>query len=824
MEPIDTGFAELNVIRDELPDLLPGIVSEEDTRMKVITRILQRALGWPLTEIFTEEPAGDGFLDYKLSVNGMGRVVVEAKRDGRELGFENANVRPYRLNGPMFKQPAVKEGLAQAISYAAYQGCEVGVLTNGREWVIFRANRLGDGKTIGDGFGFVFPNIDAVAEHFKLFWELMSYDSAFTYGYRSHFLEAEGSPVRSVAFKEPVRKAGEARLLKSSELASDIRVVMSRFFTRLSGDQDPELLAACFVESRESREADRKLVRISEDLVGHVREMDDATGAELVEMIRISLASAVRDFVILIGTKGAGKSTFIDRFFKQVLPSNVSRKTVHVTIDLRDHPGDRESIVPWLKRRVLEALESALNADRPLTYDELRGMFFDEYLRLREGAYRHLYQTDPQLFRTEFGKHLEEIRAGDPDAYIQGLLRHVLTNRKHLPVIVFDNADHFTIEFQEAVYQYARSVHAKAASLTILPITDRTSWQLSRQGALQSFEHEALFLPTPSMRSILQRRITYLVDKIAAEERAEDGRYFTERGIRLSLPDLAGFVASLEGVLLRSPEVSDTIANLSNNDVRRALQITGELMSSPHIPVSRLVGAHLSGSSSNVPLYLIERALVLGRYDIYPEDKSEFVRNMFALSDDVDTSPLLGLRLLRLLQDAPEEEHVGKFLHVSDISAYMTAMQFSLSAVNTWLDAMLKSGLCWAYDPTISTVYESDRVEISPSGVQHLRWATSDYDYVRTMALVSPLRSPATHKRLSELQSQPIRESWFQTVEVFIDYLLNEDSRYCSVGGHEAYSGQLSLEDDLKSLSRQARRDGQGRLARERQSRGRSGS
>lgn len=814
MEPLDHGFQQLNRIRDEIPDLQAGLISEEDTRLKVINRILHEVLGWPYESIRTEEPSGPGYLDYKLSVNGLGRVVVEAKRDGRDLGFQSAGARAYRLNGPMFREQAVKEGMGQAVSYAAYQGCELGIVTNGREWLVFRASRLGDGKPVDDGYGFVFPSLGAISEHFKLFWELTSYDSTFTFGFRSHFLEAEGSPIRSVAFKQPVRGPSEARLLPASDLAADIRVVMSRFFTRLSGDNDPELLAACFVETRESEQADSSLVRISEDLVGHIRRMDDAAGQELSDIIAASLVADVRDFVIIVGTKGAGKSTFIDRFFRQVLPRDLAGRVTQVTVDLREHPGDSESVIAWLKKRVLEELERALQHESALSYDELRGMFFDEYIRLKEGPYRTMYETSPDEFRTEFGRHLERIRGEQPDDYIQGLLRHVVRNRKNLPVIVFDNADHFTIEFQESVYQYARSLHSQSASLIILPITDHTSWQLSRQGALQSFEHEALFLPTPKMSSILQRRIDFLVERVAEEESRQDGRYFTEKGIRLSLRDLAGFVTSLEKVLLGSPVVSETIARLSNEDVRRALQITSDLASSPHIQVSELVAAHLTGTTRSVPLYRISRALIMGRYDIYPVGKSHFVHNVFALTDDVDSSPLLGLRLLRLLSDAPSEEHVGRFLQVSDISAYMTAMQFSLAAVSAWLDSLLKTGLCLAYDPTITSIYGAERIEISPSGIQHLEWATGDYDFVRYMAEVTPLRSPAAHHKIRELGRAGVSQGWFGTVESFIDYLLDEDSRYCSVGGHEAYAGQLSLEDDLKALARRAVKDGEARLSR----------
>jgi len=51
--------------------------------------------------------------------------------------------------------------------------------------------------------------------------------------------------------------------------------------------------------------------------------------------------------VLLIGNKGAGKSTFIDRFFEQVLPRSTREKCVVARVDLQDYHGDPKGIVSW---------------------------------------------------------------------------------------------------------------------------------------------------------------------------------------------------------------------------------------------------------------------------------------------------------------------------------------------------------------------------------------------------------------------------------------------------------------------------------------------
>ncbi|MDP8932440.1 MAG: hypothetical protein M3O70_28810, partial [Actinomycetota bacterium] len=92
------------------------------------------------------------------------------------------------------------------------------------------------------------------------------------------------------------------------------------------------------------------------------------------------------------------------------------------------------------------------------------------------------------------------------------------------------------------------------------------------------------------------------------------------------------------------------------------------------------------------------------------------------------------------------------------------------------------------------------------SGIQHLEWGTGGRDYIKAMAEVTPLREHTTHTSLRELNRQPEPEVWHLKIATFVDYLLNEDSRYCSVGGHEAFAGQLQLEESLKGAAEDAAR------------------
>ena len=243
--------------------------------MKVINPIMTDVLGWSLGDIQTEEPSGSGFIDYKLSIGGLARLVVEAKRDERELGLMNRTAgRPFKLNGTVFNAPSAKEGIEQGIRYCGQKNAELACVTNGREWIIFRGSRLGDGHDTMEGMGFVYPSLKDVIDNFSGFYDLLSYEAVQEYRYRAIFQEAEGRPIRTHNFRKALRNSESRRPMPSNSLANDLDRVMTSFFRRLSGDDDPELLVKCFVVTRESTIADQKIARISEDLIGTIRGLN----------------------------------------------------------------------------------------------------------------------------------------------------------------------------------------------------------------------------------------------------------------------------------------------------------------------------------------------------------------------------------------------------------------------------------------------------------------------------------------------------------------------------------------------------------------------
>ncbi|HMJ65835.1 MAG TPA: hypothetical protein VK615_10835 [Candidatus Binatia bacterium] len=164
-DAVDTSFRKFEALLKDVADFGETLFTESDSRIKIIDSVLIDVLGWHKSQISTSEQAGPGFLDYKLSIGNLAKVIVEAKRESRPFDLKSRECGgAFQLSGPIFRNADLQEGIEQAVRYSAHKGAELACVTNGREWIVFRSNRLGDGLDVLSGKAFVFPSLECIRD------------------------------------------------------------------------------------------------------------------------------------------------------------------------------------------------------------------------------------------------------------------------------------------------------------------------------------------------------------------------------------------------------------------------------------------------------------------------------------------------------------------------------------------------------------------------------------------------------------------------------------------------------------------------------------
>src|SRR5688500_7645184 len=119
MEELDIAFENFkNFVGSITPEYWETINTEADVRMKIIDPVFLSILGWPLHEIHLENSDDAGRIDYRFTIGDYSRMIVEAKREGRDLGVNSSHAgRHFKLSGAVFRTEASQEAIRQLIGY-----------------------------------------------------------------------------------------------------------------------------------------------------------------------------------------------------------------------------------------------------------------------------------------------------------------------------------------------------------------------------------------------------------------------------------------------------------------------------------------------------------------------------------------------------------------------------------------------------------------------------------------------------------------------------------------------------------------------------------
>ena len=385
--------------------------------------------------------------------------------------------------------------------------------------------------------------------------------------------------------------------------------------------------------------------------------------------------------------------------------------------------------------------------------------------------------------------------------YITRLLENIVSSRKLLPCFVFDNTDHFEVSFQEAVFQWSQAIHRETPySIMIIPITDRTIWRLSKSGPFQTYRSKLFYLPIPSTKEVLKRRVDYL--KAHSDTRRGSQSYFFKKGIRLNLKDIYAFAVCMEEDFIREDFISRRIGWLSNHDIRRGLVLSQSVITSPFLSIEDLVAAYVSGGPDRglkVGHRKFMQALLLGNYNNFQQEESAFILNVFLVSADFPSSPLLKLSVLKLLIDkAGIADDLTGYVPMSQLLLYFSSMGVSEEAINNAFQSLLDHRLVEPFDASRSELFNEQRLTITHSGRVHYEMAVSDAIYVSQMAFATPLRAASVIAKLRAIKSGRMdRTEWSMIRRILLLYCFSEDRAFINIPKDEMFEGQRQLRKDL---------------------------
>jgi len=302
-------------------------LSESDTRSKILDKIFIDILGWEESDIKREGHVGHGYFDYKFTTPAF-KFVVEAKKDLSEFILPDSGGSKFKISTLINK--GNDKTIAQIREYLVGLSLSVGVISNGHQFIIARFVN-NDGADWKDNECYIFRNLDEINNDFITFYNLLSKSSVIN-SRTIKFIE-EKCNGRTVLEKLGILNYGGA--LVRNELSTKLIQIIADVFENIHDLENKEMLKACYVENQDAKKQNSELGILFPD--------DPPTFDDKIEKIRNTVntrekikneiskkPNSAPNPIIIIGGKGAGKTTFIKYFLEVTLKEDRGTKDIPV--------------------------------------------------------------------------------------------------------------------------------------------------------------------------------------------------------------------------------------------------------------------------------------------------------------------------------------------------------------------------------------------------------------------------------------------------------------------------------------------------------------
>ncbi len=791
MENVDRALYSMQKIQKDFKIFCENnlYVTEADTRINLIDRILHEVLLWAPEETRREPRASNGYLDYLLSVNGKQFVCVEAKKEGIAFQFPKDKQRKfYTLNGAISKDKTSFDAITQVRSYCDDTAIRYAVATNGYTWIIFRAIR--EDFSWKEGSARVFHSLEDIINSFVEFWNLLSYPCIC-----SGSLDGQFSSV-SISNRDLTRVLNfllqpDVPLLRNF-LHTELHPIITHFFEDIADPDFIETLENCYVYSTTIKTVASDINYVIKDSVPKFlkdegiteiihKEKDAGTFGKVIEK---AIKKDRGQLFLLLGGIGSGKTTFQKRYQLTVGKEVLNDFSIWFSIDFLKPPTvDKledfvwENILKQLRQRYQSPyLETRKNIKQ--AYDqEINSIKQTALYGLHEGSKE--YESKLSVFLSKWQSNLSE--------YVPKLLVNLKPKKDLSVVLFFDNVDQLSPGYQAQIFLLAQRITDIVNSITIIALREESYYTASIQKVFTAYINRKFHIASPPFRKLIGQRIRYALKVI--DEEASDLSKFEKIKQLHQKQNISAFLRIVENSIFEgNRNIAKFIDHLCFGNMRYALQMFSAFLVSGATDVDKMLRIYRREGNYYVAFHEFLRSIMLGERYYYKEAHSSIL-NIFECGQEKNSSHFTSLRILSLLdhfrtQTTKEGEGFYEITNIiSDFEDIFNNKEDVIKSLNRLIFRQLIETNTKIYDSIIG----SSHVRITSSGWYYLKFLTTSFAYldlvfqdtpINNRLIIDKLVSSITRvNNLSDPEENkiPRMEERFSRVEIFLGYLNDEE-------------------------------------------------
>lgn len=791
----DNALITLQQVKQDFQEFCDskGNVSEADTRAKIIDKVLTTVLGWPEQAIQRERHIHEGYLDYELEVNKKSLITVEAKKVGTPFVFpiHERVQKSLKLSGSILTIPEINEAISQVRKYCDNEGIRYAVATNGYAWIVFRAIREDIGWRQGNALAF--PSLEYIIKNFMLFWNLLSHEAVSAGSLDTEFgsslrVSRESHRVSNILFNADMP-------LMRNRLNMQLQPLVRLIFSDITGENQLDILQSCYVHYGSLRIVARDIgAAITDTIPAYLRRQraeplfQTTNGAgRFSEMISEAMNLASGELCLLLGGIGSGKTTFLKRYQLTVGRDILANHSLWFHIDFLEAPIDPKDVEIFIWQTLLE---------------QIRSRYGDLQLEIRRNI-RRAYKEDIEVieetslkpFKEGSIQHEEKLAEylgnwqSDTVNYVPRLLNTCEPRNNKKVVLFIDNVDQLSPESQAKTFLLAQRITRLIGSLTIVAMREESYYTASIQRSFTAYTNRKFHIASPRFLHVLRNRIIYAQRFL--KERIETptlGSSPYEQQDAKDIYDLLTIVS--ESLFGTSYNIMRFIETICFGNMRDALGMFIAFITSGASDVDKMIGIYRREGDYFVGFHEFVKSVMLAARKYYKEEQSPIL-NVFDCGTYKNSSHFTALRILRLLLSyrAQASREGQGYIEITRILSSFEDIFDNTEDFIVTLNRLLRAQLVEVNTRSTESVTDASHVRVTSSGWYYSRYLVRSFCYLDLVLQDTPFNSNQVAEdlkqsvylvdNLHDREEDKVErvEARFNRVEVFLDYLRNEEDQ-----------------------------------------------
>lgn len=671
------------------------------------------------------------------------QLVIEAKREGvyfdLPAGFIKSTAQLTTLREG---NAQIETAVDQALQYALTRGVGIAAVCNGHQLIAFIASRV-DGRPPAKGRALVFRSLADMEERFRELWDALSKDGVASRNLYSQ-LGAEGvAPPPAKLAQRLVDYPGSKN---RNPVAAELQILGGMFMEDIlrHPEVEPEFLRNCYYShgslsqyalvSRELLQT-RYSALLQQQAGVSVRPARDKAGIPEELLQDIYVASLSKRPIILLGDVGVGKSIFIRHLIHVDAAETLERALVFY-VDF----GSQPAIASDLRAFVHGELARQLRENHGIDIRDnnmVRGIYHGELERFSRGIYADLRATDPSAYRTKELEYLESL-VSDKENHLRNSLQHAQQAQQRQSVIFLDNVDQRPGQFQEEVFLIAQSLAATWPVTCFVALRPETFFRSKAHGSLSGYQPRVFTISPPRVDRVIQKRLAF-----ARRLLAETGRLpsFPE-GTTLQSERLDQYIEMLEQAFRDNERLIEFVENMSNGNVRKALDSVVSFVGSGHVDAKKILKILEEGGRYHLPVHEFVRAVIHGDHEHYfPGDSA--VGNVLDVSTPDGREHFLLPLIIEFLAASAAAEAKQGFVSIQDTHQFAQSLGFQPYQTSSALERALHWSLVEPHPKPINGDYDGKasptHLRVTSAGLYSVRRLLAMFTYLDAMVVDTPI-------------------------------------------------------------------------------------